>query len=50
MLHGFDFTKIVMLSILIDKIILRIQIPMILSSFNTRVLYFRCAAHTQSNW
>jgi len=24
--------------------------PVILSFFNTRDLYFRCAAYTQSNW
>jgi len=48
MLHGFDFTKIVLLSIL--YLFLRIQIPVILSFFNTRVVYFRYAAHTQSNW
>jgi len=24
--------------------------PVILSFFNTRDLYFRCAAHTRSNW
>jgi len=29
---------------------LRIQIPTILSFFNTRVLHFRFAARTQSNW
>jgi len=29
---------------------LRIQTPVILSFFNTRDLYLRYAAHTQSNW
>jgi len=46
MLKGFDFTKIVLLSILIFTI----EMPVILSLFNTRILYVRCAAPTQSNW
>jgi len=29
---------------------LRIQMPVILSFLNTRDLYFKCAAHTKSNW
>jgi len=29
---------------------MRIQMPVILTFFNTRDLYSRCAAHTQSNW
>jgi len=29
---------------------LRIQTPIIRSFFNTRGLYFRCGARTQSNW
>jgi len=46
MLHDFNLTKLVLLSILI----LRIQMPVILSLFNTRDLHFRYGAHTQSNW
>jgi len=46
MQYGFIFTKLVLLSILI----VRIQMPVILSLSNTRDLHFRCVAHTQSNW
>jgi len=46
MLLGFDFTKLVLLSILIFAHLM----PVILSFLNTRDLHFRCAAHTQSNW
>jgi len=34
----------------LSTLFLRIQIPVILSFLNTRDLYCRCAAHTQSNW
>jgi len=34
----------------LSTLFLRIQMPVILSFFNTRDLYCRCAAHAQSNW
>jgi len=44
MLHGFNFSKLVFLSILV------FTHSKFLTFFNTRDLYFGCAAHTQSNW
>jgi len=41
MVHGFYFSKLLLLSTLI----LRIQMPVILSFFITRGFYARCAAH-----
>jgi len=46
MLHGFKFSKLVLLA----TIFLRIQMPVIPSFFNTRDTYCRCAAYAQSNW
>jgi len=46
MVHGINFSKLNIL----PTVVLRIQIPVILTFFNTRDLYSRCAAHTQSNW
>jgi len=46
MLHGFNFSKLVSLSTSFLRII---QMPVILTFFNTRDLYSRCAGHTQSN-
>jgi len=39
MLHGFNFSNLFFC-----------QIPVILTFFNTRDMYSRCAAHTQSTW
>jgi len=42
MLHGFNFSKLVLLSTLI--------FTYSNAFFNTMDLHSRCAAHTQSNW
>jgi len=47
MLHGFDFSKLVFF---VNTSFYDTQTPVILTSLNTRDLYSRCAAHTQSNW
>jgi len=46
MLNGFNVLKLAFLSTLI----LRIQMPVIVSFFITRVFFSRCTAHVQSNW
>jgi len=47
MLSGFNFSKLVFF---VNTKFVRIQMPVILTLFNTKDLYSRCAAHTQSNW
>jgi len=46
MLHGFNFSKLVLLSTLIFTY----SVAVILSFFITRHPHSKCVAHTQSNW
>jgi len=48
MVHGFNFSELVFWPTLVFTY--SIQMPVIFTFFNTRDLYSRCAAHTQSNW